>query len=163
MGLYCIGAILIVGSALLVVFKREVSLGHAAVIAIGAILIAIPQLTDVEVSSGGVKFTTRAQGEALTSKVKGTNEQIQALQDGLEKITKALAENVQRIAAIEAKAEPGLSKDKGAGSWGTYNKPFFDDLMKQNDAAKTATTERLRDLDQLKKTFQPEAGYAPLK
>lgn len=153
MWFYLIGGVLIVGAGVLVFLKLDVSLGHAAVVAIGAVLMAIPQLTDIEVGADGVKFTTRAQGEALTTKVEGTNEQIQSLQEGLEKITKALAENSQRIAAIETKA--GVTP--GTGTWKEqgYTKEFFDDLLKQNDAAKAVTTQRLDDLDQLKKTFQP--------
>lgn len=154
MGFYMIGTALIVCAALLVFFKRDVSLGHAAIVAIGAVLIALPQLTDVEVGSDGFKFTTRAQGETLTSKVSGTNEQIRSLQESVDKIAKALEENAKRISALETKA--GTLPGSGTGSWtpGTYDKKFFDDLLKQNDAAKTATTQRLEDLDRLKKTFQ---------
>jgi hypothetical protein len=159
---YFVGAALIVGTALLVVLRREVSLGHAAIVSVGALIIAIPQLADVEVGTDGLKFATRAQGETLTNKLEGTNEQIRSIQEGLEKLTKALEENTKRIVALETK--DGVTPNTGTGLWepGTYDKGFFDDLMKRNDHEKTLTLQRLDELDHLKKSFQPKVWNAPV-
>lgn len=157
-----VGAVIIVATGLLVVCKRNVSMGHAALTALGVALIMVPQLSNLELSPSSLKVTTRAQGEELTNKVEDTNQQLQTIESRLEKITQALEENSRRIAALEVNV--GVSPDTGNGMWmpGTYDKNFFDDLLKQNEAAKVTTAERIQELEQFKKTFQPEVWNGPV-
>lgn len=157
-----VGAVIIIATGLLVVCKRNVSMGHAALTALGVALIMVPQLSNLELSPSSLKVTTRAQGEVLTNKVEDTNQQLQSIESRLEKITQALEENSRRIAALEVNA--GVNPDTGNGMWmpGTYDKKFFEDLLKQNEAAKVTTAERIQELEQFKKTFQPEVWNAPV-
>jgi hypothetical protein len=147
------GLLLAIGATGLAFFRRDVSLGHAAIVAAGAALIAIPYVADFEWTDHGVKFTTRDQGAELTAQLAATNKEIESVRSDLAKVTAALQKNSERIATLESKA--GVGANSGTGEYGTYDKSFFDNLLKQNQDAKRATTLRLQKLDQLKETFQP--------
>lgn len=147
------GLLLAVVAVFLAFSRRDVSLGHAAIVSVGAALIAIPYIADFEWTDHGVKFTTRDQGAELATQLAATNKEIESLRSDLAKMTAALQKNSERIATLENKA--GVGTNSGSGEYGMYDKSFFDNLLKQNQDAKKATTLRLQKLDQLKETFQP--------
>jgi hypothetical protein len=142
------------GFAIVLAFmRRDVSLGHAALVAVGAALIAIPYVADFEWTDHGVKFTTRDQGAALTAQLADTNKELQSVRNDLSKLTEALRQNSERIAALESRGS--TAPHSGTVSPGAYDKSFFDDLLKQNQDANKATSSRIQELDHLKETFQP--------
>jgi hypothetical protein len=135
--------VIIVGITLYLIFQgKEVSSGHAMVLASGAALMLLPSVSNFEWSDGGLKYTRRDETADLTSQVKKlADDNIQA-NETIRQTTEALKVANERINRLEAAGQssqnPG-SQDGGTKSppkfdWGKYSEPtFFDDLLKKSD------------------------------
>ncbi|MBB3611249.1 hypothetical protein [Rhizobium sp. BK602] len=144
------GAILIVFTLGLIVRGKEVSSGHAMVLAAGAALMLLPSVSNFEWSDGGFKYTRRDETADLTSQVKKlADDNIQA-NETIRQTTEALRVANERLNRLEAANQSSQNPGTQGGGvksplkfdWGKYSEPtFFDDLLKKSDQSVKMSTD----------------------
>lgn len=145
-----IGLLVLFFGGLFVLLNKTVSTGHAVLFGFGAVLLALPHISNLEVSESALKFTTREQSADLAAQVKAVSEQNAQVAANLVEVGKAVESTNLRMQAIEEAVQrlsPGTSftPDSKVGN------EFLRDLMFRNDEIGKTSQETIMRLDHLQK------------
>lgn len=131
----------------------SLSMGHALICAIGAALIALPQLTNFEYADGAVKFTTRAQSAELTEEVKRVVAQQSELASSIATLSNALKDMASDISELRSAVQQVKPEAKFELK-GEYKPEFWQGLATKGGELKTQSDRTYENLNTLQKTFQ---------
>lgn len=157
MDLTYIGISVLVLGALIVFLNKTVTTGHAVLFGFGAVLLALPHISNLEVSEGALKFTTREQSADLAAQVKAVSEQNAQLAKNLVEVGKAVDSTNLRMQAIEdamQRLSPGTSFTPDAN----VSPEFLRDLMFRNEQIGKTSQETIKRLDHLQKELVPPSA-----
>ncbi|MBB5572563.1 MULTISPECIES: hypothetical protein [Rhizobium] len=158
-----LSGIVIVAITLILIFQgREVSSGHAMVLAAGAALMLLPSVSNFEWSNGGLKYTRRDETADLASQVKKLAEDNIQANETIKQTTEALKVANERLNRLEAGGQTSQNpapQDGGAKppvkfDWGKYSQPtFFEDLLKKSDQSVQLSNQNRDALTTFQKQF----------
>ncbi|WP_104822296.1 hypothetical protein [Rhizobium sp. NXC24] len=159
-----VAGVIIVGITLYLIFnEKEVSSGHAMVLAAGAALLLLPSVSNFEWSDSGLKYTRRTETADLTSQVKKlADDNIQA-NETLRQTSEALKIANERLNKLEAAGQSSQNPSTPNGgpklppnvNWGRYTEPtFFEEMLKKSDQGVKMSNENRDALTTFQRQFE---------
>lgn len=147
---FAAGVILALIALGLVLWRFEVSSGHALILAVALALAALPYIANFEWGKDGFKFTTRGESLELAKQVAELTKSDTQSREQVLKLTEALENATKRLAALERTtgASPGPSISSG------IDPSVFSTLKEQTTSAIEQNNLRLNQIDSIQKSLQ---------
>jgi hypothetical protein len=154
-----VGVVLLLVAVITIYHDRQISAGQSVLLALGALLIALPQISTFEYGDGALKVVTREQAIGITEELKAANERQLQLIGGInsktEKIGAVLTAMDARVSAVEnaLRRQPGIDLP----SHPKITPGAIKDLRYQNDKLGKDAEQSIKRLDRIRKELSAPA------